>query len=107
MQTRIFLHSLFYNYSTVKFEDCFKLNYETLNSSYSLRNNNDFSVPKIRLEFLKRFPFYSFPKSWNLMPGELKGIHDKRMFISNNKETFYFNYSNFSCNRLFCYTCYQ
>ena len=74
MQTRISLHSLFYNYSTVKFEDCFKLNYETPNSSYSLRNNNDFSVPKVRLEFLKRFPFYSFPKSWNLMPGELKGF---------------------------------
>ena len=29
---------------------------------------NDFYVPKVRTEFFRRFPFYSFTPAWNLLP---------------------------------------
>ena len=37
-------------------------------------------------EFLKRFPFYSFPLAWNNLPNNLKDISSKKLFRINLKQ---------------------
>ena len=45
-----------------------------------MRNLNDFYVPGVRIEFLRRFPFNSFPTAWNLLSSELKDTAQKSLF---------------------------
>ena len=37
-------------------------------------------VPGVRTEFLRSFPFYSFPTAWNFLLSEFKEIAQKSIF---------------------------
>ena len=52
-----FMHSIEYCYNELHFQDIFQRNSEVGTQNVVLRNSNDFYLPRIRLEFLKRFPF--------------------------------------------------
>jgi len=47
---------------------------------YFMRNLNDFYEPGVKTEFLRRFPFYSFPTEWNFLSSEFKEIAQKSIF---------------------------
>ena len=73
-----FMHSIFYKYCPPSFESTFPTN-ETRDIDYPLRNNDDFIIPRARIEFIKRFPLHSFPTTWNNF-GDIKLQHNKITF---------------------------
>jgi hypothetical protein len=54
------------------------------NPELRLRNVDDFYVPAHRLETVKRFPYFSFPKMWNEEPPR-KLNPNKKLFCSATK----------------------
>ena len=100
-----FMHSIEYYYNELHFQDIFQRNSEVGTQNVVLRNSNDFYLPRIRLEFLKRFPFYKFPFFWNSATSEIRCIQDKKEFVQNLKTVFFNSLDNFECTRLFCYIC--
>ena len=58
------MHSIRYNYAPKSFENVFVHNNER-DIDYNLRNNDEFALPAVRIEFFKRFPLYTFPHAWN------------------------------------------
>ena len=59
----------------------------------------------IHIDFLKRFPLFSFPWSWNALDPVLKVIQSKNEFKQRVKKSLIVKYENFKCNKLFCYVC--
>ena len=60
----LFMHSIFYNYAPVSFENIWtKITERNLNQD--LRNENDFILPFPRIELFKKLPTYSLPHNWN------------------------------------------
>ena len=58
------MHSIFYNYAPVSFENIWtKITERNLNQD--LRNENDFILPFPRIELFKKLPTYSLPYNWN------------------------------------------
>ena len=55
-----FMHSIRYNYAPKSFENVFVRNNDC-DIDYNLRNNDEFALPAVRIEFFKRFPLYTFP----------------------------------------------
>jgi hypothetical protein len=51
------------------------------NPELRLRKADDFYVPTHRLETVKRFPYFSFPKMWNEEP-QSKHNPNKKLFCS-------------------------
>ena len=72
---------------------------------YFMRNLNDFYVPGVRTEFLRRFPFYSFPTAWNFLSSEFKEIAQKSIFKQSLKAKLLDNLKDFQCEKLFCNSC--
>ena len=35
---------------------------------YQLRNDSDYIIPRIHLDYIKRFQLYTFPSLWNNLP---------------------------------------
>ena len=54
------MHSIRYNYAPKSFENVFVRNNER-DIDYNLRNNDEFALPAVRIEFFKRFPLFMFP----------------------------------------------
>ena len=73
-----FMHSIRYNYAPKSFDNVFVRNNDR-DINYTLRNNDEFTLPMVRVEFFKRFPLYSFPQAWNSL-GDL--------IFQSNKVTF-------------------
>ena len=70
-QNMIFMFSYDRNILPNSFQDYFLQNSERgLNPG--LRNANDYFVPRVRSEYLRRFPFVSVPSAWNSFPVEIK-----------------------------------
>ena len=65
-----FMHSIRYNYAPKSFENVFVRNNDR-DIDYNLRNNDEFALPAVRIEFFKRFPLYTFPYAWNSL-GDIK-----------------------------------
>lgn len=47
---------------------------------YPVRNQDDFFIPVVNKPFLKLFPFFHFPKIWNMLPVNLKSIVSRKIF---------------------------
>lgn len=47
---------------------------------YPVRNQNDFFLPVVNKPYLNSFPYFQFPKTWNLLPIELKMIVSRNLF---------------------------
>ena len=98
-----FMHSVVFNYAPASFNNEFAKNSE--NREYLLRNNEDFIVPRIHINFLNRFPLVSFPVGWNALDHQLKTIFNKKEFKTRIKKSLIQKYENFKCGKLFCYVC--
>ena len=61
------MHSIHHKYSPESLHNIFPSN-NNRNLGYELRNNEDYSIPRIRFEYLRNFPLYSFPSTWNSAP---------------------------------------
>ena len=99
------IHAFIFNYLPSSFSNLLQRNHEAQTHNYSFRNVNEFFVPQVKNEFLKRFPPYAFPVAWNTLPVHLKNIPNKNMFRINLKNHLMSPYKSFTCNRLFCYVC--
>ena len=89
------MHSIVYDYAPVSLQGGFPIN--QLNREYQLRNNEDFLIPRINLESLKRFPFYKYTTLWNDLSPELKSLNRKNEFKYKIKSSFL----NFLCEIIF------
>ena len=62
---------------------------------YFMRHLNDFYVPEVRTEFLRRFPFNSFPTAGNFLSSEFKEISQRSMFKQSLKAKLLDNLKDF------------
>ena len=99
------IHAFVYNYLPSSFNNFLQVNRATHNHEYVLRNDDDFFVPQTKNDYLKRFPFYTFPLAWNNLSLNLKLTQNKKIFRLNLKSYLMLPYKSFSCDRLFCYVC--
>jgi hypothetical protein len=60
----MFMHAIAYNYNITSFKNIWSTNQQR-NLEMNLRNINDFILPPIRREILRKFPIYSLPWEWN------------------------------------------
>jgi hypothetical protein len=80
LQARLnFMHSIEYNYAPPTFLNSFIKN-NNRNIDHNLRNVNDFLIPFARIDFFKKIPMYSMPKTWNDDIGDLRFQHNKTTF---------------------------
>ena len=63
-QKMIFMHSVYNNYAPVSFSNIWTKNNDR-EQQYELRNENNFLLPRPRFEGFKKYPLYSFAKTWN------------------------------------------
>ena len=103
-QKLMFMHSLAFNYSAVKF-DVFKLNSENLDQRYVLRNDNDFSIPRTFSSFVQKMPLVDFPMSWNNLDVSVKEIPNKLTFKRTLKFELLEKYRDFRCDKTLCVSC--
>jgi hypothetical protein len=64
------MHSVYNNYCNESFVSMWTKN-EYRQTEHNLRNANDFLLPQLRIELLRKFPAYSFAHVWNSL-GDLK-----------------------------------
>ena len=105
-QNLLFLHSVEHKYAPISFHNIFpkNLNNQTLHE-YPLRNSEEYYVPRVRNEYLKKFPAYAIPKTWNEINLDSKTLPTPSIFKSKTKKYFIDKLSNFTCNRLYCFVC--
>jgi hypothetical protein len=60
----MFMHAIAYNYNITSFNNIWMTNQQR-NLDMNLRNTNDFILPPIRRELLRKFPIYTLPWEWN------------------------------------------
>jgi hypothetical protein len=104
-QNLLMMHSIDKEYCRVTFEGFYEKNVAVTNHNYPLRNAGDFIIPRINLEFLKLFPLYILPKTWNDLDPGFRNVSIKSLFKYNLKSHLLSKYSDFKCDRLFCYVC--
>ena len=85
-----FMHSIRYNYAPKSFSNVFACNNDR-NIEYELRNNDEYTLPAVRIEYFKRFPLYSFPQAWNTL-GDL--------IFQSNRTTFQIALKDFLLNNV-------
>jgi hypothetical protein len=104
-QILLIMHSIDKDYCRVTFDGSFLINSASASHDYALRNANDYLLPRTRYESLKVFPFYTFPKTWNDLDPGFRNITCKSLFKFNIKSHLLSKYSDFTCEKLFCYVC--
>ena len=103
-QKMIFMFFYDRNVLPISFQDYFLRNSDRgLNPG--LRNVFDYFVPRVRSEYLRRFPFVSFPSAWNNFPVEIKQSESIKTFKSASKAYLIDKLQGFSCERLLCPCC--
>ena len=103
-QRLLFVYSFEKNLLPRSFSDYFIRNNDRA-LPYNIRNATDLFIPHIRTEFLKRFPFYSFPSSWNNLPEAVRTIQTLSLFKTTVKKHLLTKLEGFTCNRLLCHSC--
>ena len=64
-QSNLYLmHSIYHKYAPSSLCNLFPTNVDRAHN-YELRNVDDYSLPRIRYTYLRNFPFYQLPKTWN------------------------------------------
>jgi len=102
------MHSIDKNYSPVSFGNFFVKNSVLSVNLYNLRNSDEYFIPRVDNESLRRFPFFDLPKCWNslaLNNPEISSITNKISFKSTIKNHLLSKSDNFICNKLFCWSC--
>ena len=104
-QNLLFMHSVDKEYIKVKFSDIFVKSSEILTHNYPLRNASDYHVPRVKSEYMKRFPLYNLPKTWNSLEPGFRDVNSKTLFKYNIKSHLLSKYADYKCEKLFCYVC--
>ncbi len=60
----LFMHAIDFGYNIESFKHVWQKN-NTRNISQELINTDMYILPFTRIEQVKKFPFYAFPKFWN------------------------------------------
>ncbi len=100
-------HSYVYNYIPKEFANTWINNRQNRdNDDSQLRNDNDFFVPRFRMDFIARLPLFNLPKIWNETPSTLISTSHKHSF---NTQAFKYFLDQLNatpnCNRLVCPAC--
>ena len=106
-QRLIFMHSYVFSLLPPSFNGMFSTNRFLNGELYNMRNMDDFFVPGVRTENLKRFPLYTFPTAWNSLSAEFKSINQRIMFKSSLKADLLGRLEYFQCIKLFCKSCFN
>jgi hypothetical protein len=75
----LFMHSIDYNYAPHSFCNIWTKN-NTREMDYDLRNQDEYSVPFIRIELFRRNPLVSLPTAWNELCDELRFQYNRTTF---------------------------
>jgi hypothetical protein len=57
-------HAIHYNYAPKALRSMFLTNADR-NINYVMRNEHDYQLPFVRIEWFRRFPLYTMPAEWN------------------------------------------
>ena len=101
------MHSVDKEYIKVNFSDIFVKSSEILAHNYPLRNASDYHVPRVKSEFMKKFPLYNLPKTWNSLEPGFRDVNSKTLFKYNIKSHLLSKYADYKCEKLFCYVCFN
>ena len=104
-QQLLIMHSIDQKYSTVNYDGFFLKNSALTDHPYPLRNADDFFLPRVRNDFLKKFPFFCFPLLWNDFDPNIKQIESKLGFKLSVKKFLLDKYLDFRCDKLYCFSC--
>ncbi len=74
-----FMHAITINYSHSSFDNVWQKN-EQRERGYLLRNADEFQLPRVNHEQIRRMPLYTLPKEWNRL-GDIR-YHSNRETIS-------------------------
>jgi hypothetical protein len=88
------MHSVKYNYCPKSFIGVFSENLD-INRNYELRNMQDYTVPRARIESFKKIPIYSLPEEWNAC-GDLQFYSNSATFKIILYETLFRDYAVFN-----------
>jgi hypothetical protein len=59
-----FMHSIHYKHAPLAFDNTWRTNQER-ELGYTLRNGNNYTLPRVNYSFTKHSPLYSLPDAWN------------------------------------------
>ena len=73
-----FMHAIMFNYSHCSFDNVWQKN-EQRERGYLLRNAEEYQLPRVNHEQIRRMPIYALPYEWNRL-GDIR--------FHTNRETF-------------------
>jgi hypothetical protein len=102
-----FFHSYVYNYIPTAFHDTWSTNrHNRDNDDRTLRNDDDFFIPRYRTDQIARLPFFKLPKTWNDTPKLITSTSNKKVFSAQVAHHFLDKLSSTpNCSRLVCPAC--
>ena len=69
----------------------------------SVRHCRTSFLPRVRSQYMKKFPLYNLPKTWNSLEPGVRDVHSKCLFKYNMNSHLLSKYADFKCEKLFCY----
>jgi hypothetical protein len=75
----LFMHSIAYEYAPATFENSWTKN-NTRDIGHVLRNQDYFTLPLVRVEIFRKFPFYSLANEWNNLGDNIRLQHNRTTF---------------------------
>ncbi len=73
------MHAIVFNYNHISFNNVWIKN-ENRERGHLLRNSEEFQLPPVNLEFMRRMPYYTLPKEWNNL-GDVRFQSNRTTFI--------------------------
>jgi hypothetical protein len=73
------MHSIAYEYAPATFENTWTKN-NTRDIGHVLWNQDYFTLPLVRVEIFRKFPFYSLANEWNNLGDNIRLQHNRTTF---------------------------
>ena len=74
------MHPIVFNYNHPSFNNVWRRNV-VRETGHLLRNRDEFEIPAVNLELIRRMPIYTLPKAWNSL-GEIRSQANRTTFIA-------------------------
>ena len=84
-QNLLFMHSVDKEYVKVNCSDIYVKSSEILAHNCPLRNASDYHIPRVRSEYMKKFPLYNLLKTWNSLESGFRDVNTKSLCKYNIK----------------------
>ena len=75
-----FMHKFIHKRQPIAFNSTWISRYSTLSTNYTLRNGDDFHIPRFQFEYLRKHPLFNFPHLWNSFKLDFKIFSDENKF---------------------------